>query len=220
MANGQTQNVKILGVSGANVQIQVGSGVVGVPMASVTSVVMAQPAEAAEAEKAFAARDYARALAAAKPAAAKYTGLPVEWARELTSLVGDIHVELGQLKEAEAAYGAYQRAYPKAGSLQVDVGMARIAYSRKDFDEASAKLEPIAAKAKETPFNLSEADARAYSQTFLILGEVAEARKQPAVALENYLRTATIFYRDPNAAKMAQEKADALRKQDPSLALP
>ncbi len=60
----------------------------------------------------------------------------------------------------------------------------------------------------------------AYSQTFLLLGQIAEARKQPVLALENYLRATTIYYRDSNAAAKAQERADALRKQDPSLALP
>lgn len=218
-ANGRAQNTKILGVSGANIQVQVGSGVVGIPLASVASVVMAPPAEVAEAQKAFAARDYPKALALVQAVAAKYMGLPVAWACQNASLLGDIHVELGQLKEAEAAYNAFRRAYPKAGSVQVDVGMARIALSRKAYDEASAKLEPIAAKARENPLAPSP-DAVAYSQTFLLLGEIAEARSQPVAALENYLRTVTIFYRDANSVQKAQERADALRKQDPSLALP
>jgi hypothetical protein len=216
---GQAQNVKILNVSGNNIHIQVGNGSVGVPLATVTAVVMAAPPEATEASGAFAAKDYAKALQLAQTINAKYLGLPVEWARECASLAGDAQVELGRLQEAEAAYTAFQRAYPQSGSIQVDVGMARIALSRKNFDEASARLAPIAQKARENPFETGP-NAKVYSQTFLLLGEIAEARKQPVPALENYLRTVTVFYRDENAAAQAREKADALRKTNPALALP
>jgi tetratricopeptide (TPR) repeat protein len=218
-SRGQTQDVKIIGVSGASVQIQVGNGTLGVPLATITSVVKAAPPEVEEASRAYEARDYAKALSLAKGVKAKFLGLPVDWAQQASSLVGDIYVAQGQLKEAEAAYAEYQRAYPKASSVQVDVGMARIALSRNNLDEAKAKLEPIAEAARKAPFQTGP-DTMAYSQTFYLLGKIAEARRQPALALENYLRTVTVFYRDASAVKLAQERADALRMQDPSLAIP
>ncbi len=219
VSKGQTQDVKILGVSGANVQIQVGTGTIGVPLAIITSVTKEAPAEVAEANKAFEAKDYAKALTFAKAVNGKFLGLPVDWARETASLVGDIYVAQGKLTEAEAAYKDFQRAYPRGGSIQVDVGMARIAFSRKNFDEALAKLEPIAEAAQKNPFETGP-DAIAYSQAFFLLGQIAEARQQNAPALEYYLKTVTLFHRDANAARQAQERADSLRKQDPSLTIP
>ena len=103
--------------------------------------------------------------------------------------------------------------------MQADVGMARIAVARKSYDEAKAKLVPIAEAAlkEKTP---NPAFAPAYSQTFFLLGQIAEAQQQPEVALENYLRTVTLFHEDRSAAAAAQEKANALRKKDPTLAVP
>ncbi|MCX6968403.1 MAG: tetratricopeptide repeat protein [Verrucomicrobia bacterium] len=217
--DGKTQEVQILGVNGSTVQIRVGTGSIGLPLSSVASVVMAAPAELAAANAAFQANDYAKALPLAKAVAEKYKGLPTDWARQATSLVGDTQVGLGNLKEAEAAYKEYQRVYPGAGTLQTDVGMARIALARKSFDEAKAKLAPIAAAALKEKMQ-PPALAPAYSQTFFLLGQIAEAQGELEVALENYLRTVTLFYEDRSAVAAAQEKANALRKKDPTLTVP
>lgn len=217
--DGRTQDVKILGANGTQVLIQVGTGSMGVAFATVTSVTMAPPPEFAPAVTACAAKQYDKALPALKAIADKYKGLPTEWARQATSLVGDIYVAQNKLKEAEAAYKDFQRLYPGAGSEQTEVGMARIAVARKNFAEAKQKLEPIAAKAltqKAPPAGLETA----YSQTFLLLGQIAEADQKPAVALENYLRTVTLFAEDRTAVAAAQERVDYLRKQDPTLTVP
>jgi len=217
--DGKTQDVKILGVSGPNVQIQVGTGSVGIPLATITSVTMAAPAELAAANKACSAGDYAKALPLAKAVAGKYKGLPVDWAKQATSLVGDIQVALGNLPEAEAAYKDFQKLYPGAGGIQTEIGMARISVARKNYDEAKQKLDPIAAQALKTK-TPSAAMGPIYSQTFYLLGQIAEAQQQPSIALENYLRTVTIFSDDHGAVTAAQEKADALRKNNPTLTVP
>jgi len=217
--DGKTQDAKILGVNGSTVQIQVGAGSIGIPLASITSVSKTAPPELADATTAYQAGDYAKALPLAKAVAEKYKGLPTGWAQQATSLVGDIQVGLGNLTEAEAAYRDYQRIYPKAGTIPTDVGMARIAVARTDYDAAKAKLEPIAAAALQEKTH-NPALAPAYGQTFFLLGQIAEAQAQPEVALENYLRTVTLFYEDRSAAAAAQEKADALRKKDPTLTVP
>ena len=217
--DGKIQDTKILGSNGTSVQIQVGAGSIGIPLASVASVVMAAPPELASATTAYQAGENAKALPLAKAVAEKYKGLPTDWARKATSLVADIQVALGNLKDAEAAYRDYQRIYPGSGTLQTDVGMARIAFARKNYDEAQKKLEPIATAAlKEATPN--PAFAAAYSQTFLLLGQIAEAQMQPDVALKNYLRTITLFSNDRSAVATAQEKADALRKKNPTVTVP
>ena len=219
LKDGKTQDVKILNASGSTVHIQVGGGSIGIPLSTVASVTMAPPPEFAPALAAYEAGQFAKALPLVKGLAEKYKGLPVDWARQLASMVGDIHVSMGNLKEAEAAYKEYQKLYPGAGSVQTDVGMARIAVARKDYDEARQKLEPIAEaalKEKTPPAGLGPA----YSQTFFLLGQIAEARHQPAIALEQYLLTVTVYAADHTAVAAAQERANALRKQDPSLTAP
>ncbi len=219
--DGRVQNTQVLGSTGATIQIPAGTagGVMGYPMANVLKVEKEAPADFTAAQKAYEAGDYAKALPAIKGVADKFKGLPVDWAQKAASQVGDIYVALNKLTEAEAAYAEFKKFYPGSGSDQTEVGMARIAVARQKYSEAKAKLEPIAAKALKEK-SASVALGAVYSQTFLLLGQIAEAEKQFPIALENYLRTVTLFPQDRSAAAAAQEKADALRKNDPALAVP
>ena len=205
------QEVKVVGVSGTNLQVQVGAGTLGIPLASIKEVQMPAPSELTQAQQAFAARDYRRALSLASGVVEKFKGMPAEWAQLATSMLGDVYVAMNDLAKAEAAYKEYQRLYPGAGSLQADVGIARIAVSKKDLATAKQKLEPIATQALKDK-NVSRTHALAYSQAFFILGQVKEAEGNRVGALEDYLRTVTIFHHDPSAVTAAQERADALRK--------
>jgi hypothetical protein len=97
--------------------------------------------------------------------------------------------------------------------------MARIAVARKDYNAAKPKLAQItegALKLKTVP----RGDALAYSQAFLLLGQINEAQNEHADALQNYLRTVTLFPQDRIAVADAQAKADALRKAHPAATVP
>ena len=223
--DGKVEDTKILSADGSNVMVQVGGGgSMGKPLATIAAVTMKAPEEVAAMQAAVAAKDYAKALPLAQGLAEKYKGLPTPWARQSASLVGDIQVALGKLKEAEAAYKEYQRLYPAAAGAfsQTDVGMARIAIAQKKYDEAKKKLDPIAEAAlkSKAPASGKGAVYNLFSQAFLLLGQIAEAQEQPDVALENYLRTVTLFSDDPASVAAAQEKAKTLREQNPSLTAP
>ena len=209
--DGRVQIVKVLGVAGSNLQVQVGAGSIGLPMATIRSVEMPIPSEFTAGKAAFDAQDFAKSLQPIKTVVEKFKGLPTVWARQAASMLGDIYVTLNKLPEAEAAYQDFQKAYPGQGSVQTDVGLARIAVSKKDYATAKAKLEPITAdalKEKHAPTD----KAAAYSQAFFLLGQVNEAQQDYPTALENYLRTVTLFPADRAAVNGAKEKADALRK--------
>ena len=216
--DGTTQDAKILGVSGANVEVQVGSGMIGVPLSTVSQVLMLPPADFATATAAYETKDYSAALAATKVVADKYKGLPTDWARQSTALLGDIYIALNDLPKAEAAYLDYLKAYPGKGSLQTDVGLARIAFLKKDYAAARQKLDPIKAQAMKQASPPPDL-APAYSKAFYLLGQVEEAQGDLSNSLQDYLRTVTWFCQDRTAVASAQERADALRK-DHNLAVP
>jgi hypothetical protein len=119
---------------------------------------------------------------------------------------------MDDLPKAEAAYGDAKRLYAAAagGSSVADVGPALVAARKKDYATAKAKIEPIIteALAEKSP---SPAKAMAYSKAFLVSAQVKEAEGNLPGALEDYLRTVTIFYHDPAAVSVAQEQADKLR---------
>lgn len=202
----------ILGTSASGVQFQTPAGTVTYPLASVASVQMAAPREVAAAREAFEAKDFAKALTLAKTVADKFKGLPIEWAQSMTGLVGDLYVVTGEIPRAEAAYTEFEKLYPGAGSMQAAVGRARVAAAKKDFAAAKERLAPITEKALKEK-NVPAANRLAYSGAFYVMGLVKESEKDYAGALEDYLRTVTIFYHDATAVVAAQERADAVRKE-------
>ncbi|MEI8341702.1 MAG: hypothetical protein WCH43_09235 [Verrucomicrobiota bacterium] len=217
--DGKTQQAKIVGSNGSTVQLQVGAGMVGVPLSSISQVTMAPPADYAAAVAAYESKDFAKALTSATLVTGKYKGLPTEWAQQAALMLGDIYVAQNDLARAETAYMDFQKLYPGQGSTQADVCMARIAISKKDYAGAKQKLEPLAAQALKEK-NIPRNAASSYSQVFYLLGQTREAEGDYPGALQDYLRTVTLFYQDHPAVSGAQERADALRKAHPGLVAP
>lgn len=217
--DGRSQSVEVQGVSGSNLQVKVGAGTIGIPLANIARVRMNPPAGYDKAVRAYQAGDHGTALAETKVLAEKYRGLPADWARQLSAMLGDIYVALGKYEDAQAAYAAFEKSYPGAGSVQSSVGRARIAVAQKQWDEAKKLLTPLAAAAAAAK-NSDGSAALAYSQTFVLLGQVKEQAGDQAGALEDYLRTVAIYYHDPAAVADAQKRADALRQQNTALAVP
>jgi tetratricopeptide (TPR) repeat protein len=220
LQNGTQQAGKVTGSSASGVQITIGAGSsITLPMSQVKEVRMNPPAEFFAAQKALEAKNYDAALSALQ-VVNKYKGLPAEWAQQAAGMLGDVLVEKGDLTRAETAYRDYQKLYPGAqGSIQSDVGMARLDLAKKNFADAKSKLQPIVSKAVEEK-EISRANGLLYSQAFYIMGQVKESEGDFVAALDNYLKTVTIFYQDRAAALLAQEKADALRKAHPLIFIP
>ena len=217
--DGKTQEVKILSANGTSVQVKVGAGTVGIPMGSITQVNMAAPADYADAVAACESKDYKKALAAATAVAGKYKGLPTDWARRATLMVGDIYIAQNDPAKAEEAYKDFQKLYPGQDSTQLDVCTARLAVAKKDYAAAKQKLEPLAEQALQKE-SVPKADGIIYSQVFYLLGQVREAEGDFTGALQDYLRTVTLFCQDRPAVSAAQERADALRKAHTGLVVP
>lgn len=210
LRTGKTEQGTILGVTTAGVELQFGTNKAAFPMNMIAEVQMAPPSDLAAAQKAYAAKQYPAALTALKKVTDKFKGLPTDWAQLSTSMLGDIYVAMNDLPKAEAAYKDFAKLYSGGGSLQAEVGIARIAVSKKDYAAAKQKLQPIAdaaLKSKDVP----KANQFAYSQAFYVLGQIKESEGDRAGALEDYLRTVTLYFHDPSAAASARERADALR---------
>lgn len=209
-----TQQGTVLGASSAGVKIQIGAQTLTLPPAMFESFQMAPPPEYAAGYQAYTAGDLPKALSSIRSVTDRYKGLPTDWAQYATGMLGDILVATGDYTNAEAAYNDFKKLYAAGGgSPTSEVGLARIAVAKKDTATAKAKLEPIideALKAKTIP----QAKGLAYSQAFLVSGQLKEEEGNLPGALEDYLRTVTIFYHDRAAANTAQQKADALRSRD------
>jgi hypothetical protein len=212
MRGGAVQEGTFVGTDATGVKIKSAGGNISLPPSAFESFEMAPPPEYKQGYDALTARDYPAALTKIKSVTDKFKGLPTPWAQYAMNLLGDIYLAMDDLPKAEAAYGDAKRLYPAVagGSSVADVGPALVAVRKKDYATAKAKIEPIIteALAEKSP---PPAKAMAYSKAFLVSAQVKEAEGNLPGALEDYLRTVTIFYHDPAAVSVAQEQADKLR---------
>jgi len=217
----QQRNVKVIGVSpsGQTLDFQIGQGQLGLPLGNVKEVRMAPPPEYNQAIAAYQAKDFVKSLGFVKGVVARFKGMPSPWAQQMVAMLGDLYIVTNDIPKAEVAYADFKRLYPNGGSLQSEVGLSRLAVAKQDYETARQKIEPITEAAlKEKAVN--PANAIAYSQAFLVSGEVKEAAGNLPGALEDYLRTVTLFYHDRIAVSTAQERADALRAAHPGVTVP
>lgn len=211
MRNGQTQDVRILGVTPSGLKVQIGDAVMVQPFSNFTQVTMSPPPEFAAAQAAYEKNDLPTALSLAGSVVQNYRGLPTDWARDAMLLLGDIYVGSGQLPQAEAAYKDYLAAYPGAGSDDVTVGLARIDVANRDYAAAGAKIQPILAQALKDR-NPPRAAAALIGRAYCVSAMIKEQSGDLPGALEDFLRTVTIFPEDRVAAATAQAGADTLRE--------
>ena len=215
---GQGKAMKVMGVTGTSLMVKTEFGEQGLPLAQIQEVRMAAPAEFGQGLAAYQAKDYAKALPLFKAVADKFRGLPAAWAQQASGMLVEIHLATNDAAKADADYAAFVKAYPGGGTA-ADVLAARIAVSKKNFDVAKQKLGAITDAALKEK-TVAPGNALAFSQAFLVSGQVKESEGNLAGALEDYLRTVTLFYHDRAAVAVAQEKADALRAQHPEITVP
>ncbi len=210
--DGQRREGQILGVKSDTIRIKVGPAETGVPMTNVASVVMAAPKAYTDALAQWQKADAAKTLLLLTPLVENFNGLPTKWAERASALLGEVYLSAGQTEKAEAAFASFQKLYPEAAST-ADVGLARLAIAKKDFDAARVKLVPIVEKAKTLKLPDS-GDSAVYGQALFLLGQVQESSGENAEALENYLLVVTLFHEDEAVAAKAAEQANLLKEKN------
>ena len=224
--NSPPQTGKIVGMSNGNVLISValasGTGQMSYNESLLSRVVMAPPPAFQAGVAAGQAGNWDQALADLKPLVDQFHGLPTDWAQQAAGLLGDIYLEKKDYAKAEAGYNDYRRLYPEApgGALRVSVGQARIAFARNNAAQAKQQLQGIVQTALKSPALVTKTDGASYGQAFSLLAQIQEQEHNYPEALENYLRTVTLFYQDNAVTAHAQQSADTLRSAHPGLTAP
>lgn len=206
---GKTQQPgQILSVADGKIKFKVGPVETSVPLDQVASVVKAPPKGYEDALAAWQTGDANKTLSLLKPVVDTFRGLPTPWAERASALLGEVYLSLDQMPAAETAFADFQKAYPGATSVS-DIGLARLAVSKKDYASAKAKLEPVVAEAA-TVVLPGTGKSATYGQAFYLMGMIREAEGAYPEALRDYLSTVTLFYEDKAVVAKAQERADVL----------
>ena len=219
------QEGKVTGMTGNSVLVTLTTasgapGQMGFDLGLLSRVEAAPPVTFQAGRAAYAAGDWDKALSIIKPITEQFRGLPTDWARQAFAMLGDIYIDKNDVPHAEIAYNDYRKLYPGGNFVRFNIGQARIALARANDAAARQQLDPIIAAALKNPTEASRADGAAYGQAFYLLGQLQEKQGQPAAALEDYLRTVTLFYQDAGTAARAQQHADALRAAHKDLTVP
>ncbi len=192
------------------IELPGGRGTIGVPMVSVKGIEKEAPPEYVTALTNYKEKKYDAAFASLKKVVDQFAGLQTEWAQSASSMLGDILVAQGKYAEAAKAYELFKSRYPGAtGSERAEIGMARIEVEQKKFEEARRRIEPIVQRALQE-MAPDSSSAALYGHAFLLLGRIEENAGNLPSALENYLRTVTLFPDDATALEEAERRANQL----------
>jgi len=202
---------QITSVSSGNVRIKIGPAEVAVPLAQVSTVSMAPPADFEKIQAIARTGDAAKTLPPLKALVDKFAGLPTDWAKTSTAMLGSVYLDLGNFMEAEKAFGDFQAAYPDDSNM-ADVGLAELAIKKDDLAGARAKLEPIVGEARSIKMAGTGKNAT-YGDALFLMGQLQEKEGSLPEALENYLLVVTVFSGNPDTTPKAQARADFLEKE-------
>jgi predicted negative regulator of RcsB-dependent stress response len=100
--------------------------------------------------------------------------------------------------------------------IKANVGLAKGALQEKKYDDVLKLVQPLIDEANKKVFPKPD-EARLYGEAFLVRGQAQEAKGDLSQALESYLTVVTIFYQNAELVKVAQQKADVLRQNNPRL---
>jgi tetratricopeptide (TPR) repeat protein len=211
LKTGQRRDVVITGADPKNIYYQTPSGAAPMPWTSIASWNLAERKGVREALAGVDAGKYAEALAVLKPLADSYMVLPVPWVQDVVVAIVRCQTELKQFTEADTVakkFGEYQPAQLN----RVKPFLAVVLAGQKKYDEAIAALTEVV-KASVGKLVLTPAEARMFGQAYLTLGDCFAGKGDEQKALECYLTTTVLYYQDELSARVAQGKADELKKK-------
>lgn len=208
VTGGQERRGEVVSVSGPNVVFKIGPAQTNIALESIESATVKEPAGVATARQALADNNPAKTILDLRPITQTFAGLPTDWAQESYAMLGEALVRMNQLEEAQKVFDQFTTLYPDAASMAA-VSVASLDIARGDFAAAKEKITPVVTEAASV--KLAEpARSANYGRAFLIMGQIKESEGYNAEALEDYLRTVTVFYADAAATADARQRADKL----------
>jgi tetratricopeptide (TPR) repeat protein len=163
--------------------------------------------------------DPATVVATLAPLVKQYAGLPADWVVDAMAQLADAYDAQGKSAQASDIYAQINALYPGSPyQNEAIAGAAKLDLNAGKTADALSLLQPVVNQANQHVAP-SAAEARGDAKIFLVYGQVLQAQKQNAAALEAYLTVKTLFYENPALADQAGKLADALRAQNPGVSV-
>jgi tetratricopeptide (TPR) repeat protein len=213
MTSGAVQQGAIVRVDANTLTLHMAAGDIALARKDIAKVEIQKPAEVDAALKAVETKKYAEAIPVLKAVTEKYMNLAEPWLEQAYGVLGDSQAATGQAAAANETFKKLLAYYPQSKSvLKAKVGLAQGLANEKKYDEALQLLEP-AVEPLRKELTVSPDDNRFLGSAMIVLGDCYLAKGDTEKALDSYLSTVVLYYRDPEAVKQAQQKADALKEK-------
>jgi tetratricopeptide (TPR) repeat protein len=214
--DGTAINGQITGISSGQVGITIGTVKSIVYLSDIKKVTMDQPPEMAQLKNAAPAQ----VVSTLEPLVKEYAGLPANWVLDAMGRLADAYDAQGHGDKATQIYAEIKQLYPNNASYQQEaiVGEARQELKEGQIAAAMNAVKPLIDEANKNVAP-SPDDGRLFAKAFLVYGQALEAQKQYPQALEAYLTVKTMFYQNPALVTQADQLAEALRAQNPGVAV-
>ncbi|MEM6821647.1 MAG: outer membrane protein assembly factor BamD [Verrucomicrobiota bacterium] len=172
-----------------------------------------------EAQAAIQQGDYSKAITVLQPLVQQFLGISSPWVGQAAGDLANALARTGKTFESQELAARIISLYPNSSiSLQGPIIEAQTMLVQGKADEALGKLDSIKGKlpSKLTP---DLGDSQILGDYHFILAQAQEQKGDKVSALENYLTVSALYPNPKSRAQQAQEKADALLKEDPNLAV-
>lgn len=190
------------------------------PTSAYSSITLAQRPDYKKALEAMDANNPKEAIRLLQPLVDNYLGLPSKWLLDAATTLAQALADDKQRQPSLDLYNRISEAYPESSARFLgDVGKARDALARKQWDDALKVVDAVEPKLPEdakspVPAGLTR---QLLSDIWFIRGVSYEGKGQKQEALTAFLKVTTLYYQPEDQAKDAQEHIDNLRKADPKL---
>lgn len=186
-------------VDDASVSVDIPGGATAFQRAKIQRVEIAKPADLAAGLKAAQEGRGADAVKALEPIYTKYRGLPEPWIEEATARLGDSYLAVKEWAKARPLFAGLRKFYPQSAFKELALSGEAQALAGLNKPDDALKLIETMVEERSKEISVTDEQNRALGKAYVTIGRCHAAAKRDEQALDAFLHTTTIYYKDPSS---------------------
>ena len=195
----------ILKVDETSVHISLPGGVgsTAIQRAEIERVEVTMPAAVQTGAKAALDGKADEAIKLLEPLYIQYRGLPQGWIEEMSIRLGEAYLAKKDWPKAGVLFTGFEKFYPNSDFRDAAIsGEAECAFRLNKPEDATKLLERMVSE-REKELAVTDEQSRALGRACVTLGRCLMATNKQDAALEAFLKTTVLYYKDPVAVSEA-----------------
>lgn len=213
LTGNRLQEGTIVKVDADTVTLQTAAGSFALSRKDIVKVEIKRPDGLDIALKVNETRKYADVVPFLKAVTEKYLNIAEPWLEQAYATLGDCYMNLNQWPAALQVFQKIETYFPQSAyAIKAKIGRGLALVNEKKYDEALKVLEETTAPLRKELL-VSPSDNFFLGKAMVAIGDCYAAQGKLDEALHSYLATVTLYWRDEDAVKQAQQKADQIKEQ-------